>query len=204
MEYLQTALPDRSEVFECLQQTFIRAELKMRSANFIGTREKLSIIDNYGGCKILQFVGYACNPIQDALKFPELSSTLPKNKNENYILLEDDINTYWFGEGRWISQTELGSKLQPCKYDVVIAMSPQHTRMAQMFTQLGFKYVIAVETAGNESNFANSKTATFLQHFYSAILDQESIDRAFDLAVTAAGYATFPFFQIYPKSIFYV
>ena len=106
------------------------------------------------------------------------------NRIVNEVLLESDNNN--IGQGTWISQSQLKFILNCKKTDVVLAMSPNHIELASMFRRIEFKHVIGIKVDSNSKRFNDSETATFLEHFYSAILHQATVERAFKLAKAAA------------------
>lgn len=171
----------------------------MRYTHFTATANSVFNFNRFGGCKILQFVGFCCNPRRDNGKFPELCKSLQfngYNEDIDYILLEtevgdadEDNNICCFGKGKWYTIDELRAmnlNAEQTQIDTIIAMSPQHERMVEVFRQLGYQYVIGVESPKNTLKFSTTETAAFLEQFYAALLEQRSVSRAFYLSLQAA------------------
>eukprot|EP01084_Bolivina_argentea_P307758 531996_1 len=97
MEYIQHSLPNRAEMDLCIRQSLVDSKCGIRYAHFNGTRSSLECITSSGGCKILQFVGYCCNPVRDSALYPELCSSIDSARDVDYILLE----TAAAGVGVW-------------------------------------------------------------------------------------------------------
>ena len=196
LEYIRGALPDRLELQQTVRQTLVRRNLSVRYASFTATYNALSHFSSIGGCKVLQFVGFCCNPSRDQQNYPELCASLyPRQDDADYILLEtevcaesDDDSICCFGKGVWFKVSEVYKYLnaESTQIDCVVAMSPQHERLTQIFEELGYKYIIGVEAPSNEHPFSTTETAAFLEQFYGAILDQRSVTNAYDLSLQNA------------------
>ena len=182
-----------------MRQTLVRNNITMRYTHFTATANALYNFHRFGGCKILQFVGFCCNPMRDKGKFPELCKSLQCNgydEDKDYVLLEtevgdadEDNNICCFGKGIWYTVNDLRSmnlSAEQTQIDTIIAMSPQHQRMVDVFRQLGYQYVIGVESPKNTLKFSTTETAAFLEQFYAALLEQRSVSRAFYLSLQAA------------------
>ena len=157
MEYIRNSLPDRIELQQTIRQTLVRVNITMRYAHFTATSNGLHNFNNFGGCKVLQFVGFCCNPRRDNSKFPELCKSLQCNgydEDLEYVLLESEVgendednNICCFGKGIWYTVNDLRSmnlNADQTPIDTIIAMSPQHERMVDVFRQLGYQYVIGI------------------------------------------------------------
>ena len=182
-----------------MRQALILNNIALRYTHWTATASALDNFHRFGGCKILQFVGYCCNPTRDNAKFPELCKSLQANgynENNDYLLLETEVgdadennNICCFGKGVWYSINDLRSlylNAEQTAVDIIIAMSPQHQRMVNMFRKLGYQYVIGIESPGNMVRFNNTETAAFLDQFYTALLEQRSVSRSFYLALQEA------------------
>ena len=210
LEYLHCALNDQDKLYEKIWQTLLRNSFQIRCGNLNGNMsaiKKLAIKD--GGCHILQFVGHCCNPVQVAKDidmnmninqeeyelnkyYHDLTKHIKEPLDEYYILLECDVANDKHGtkhiiDGEWMPVSELQKYFKALPNDLVIVMSPFHDKMAEIFINMGYLYVIGIKTfaQSNTNTSHNWQVLDFLHHFYSAILNQECLARAFELAKTA-------------------
>jgi len=200
-EYIRSSLPDRLELQQTVRQTLVRHNIRMRYANFTATSESLHrLATDFGGCKVLQFVGYCCNPRdpRDQQQWPELCKSLSEGnytEDSDYVLLEtevgtdnEDDNICCFGKGVWFTLNELEELLtaKQTQIECIIAMSPQHERLCRVFKALGYDYVVGVEAPNNGHPFPSTETSAFLDQFYAALLESRSVSRAYYLSLQAA------------------
>ena len=189
LEYIRSYLPDFTEFNDYLHEDILLSSAyNLRFAHFVGNIENFSAIKSDGGCKILQFVAYVWNPTKH--KEHPLRYTFPQNEkyydcDTDYILIQTAHSS-----GQWIKVDDLKEIIgfHSNLNDIVIVISPQYEQLSKIFCSvLGFRYVIGVECVSNNfSSFSSCETAVFLKYFYSSLLNQECVDRAFDLAETAA------------------
>eukprot|EP01083_Nonionella_stella_P088736 247507_1 len=189
LEYLQCSLLNSDELYSRIWQTALRNSFSVRCGNVNGNLSAIKRIMSGGGCKVLQFVGHCCNPkrVSDDGIYASLSAHLaddPSTLDENYILLESDACMI---EGEWMATSALGAQLNAFPNDIVIVLSPRHIQMANSFIQMGFSYVIGIQSFDSShcNTQNNAQILDFLHHFYSAILNGECLSRAFELATTA-------------------
>ena len=187
-EYLQSTLPDSMEVEHSLHTTLSSTLATMRYAYY----SSINQLDSFDGCKIFQIVAYCINPKRDKHEYPELVSSLyPKDNDRDYILLETQSKNNYIdiGKGEWLTGAEFAKILnaKQANIECVIVMSPQHQRLTQIFSSLGYKYIIGIEAPNNEQTFERTESAAFLDQFYRAIIDKQSIKRAYDLSLNAIG-----------------
>ena len=90
------------------------------------------------------------------------------------------------GEGEYVTENEfelLFNNNNNDKFcDIVVAISPQHKRLSQLFIELGFEYVIGVQPFTSNDKFDTTDTSTFLRCFYRSLIKGEPLNRAFTLA----------------------
>ena len=200
-EYIRSSLPDRLELQQTVRQTLVRHNIRMRYAHFTATCESLhSLATTFGGCKVLQFVGYCCNPRRDEQRWPALVQSLVEGNYTadcDYVLLETEVGTdsevdsdniCCFGKGVWYTVDSLAAMLsaEQTQIECVIAMSPQHERLSAVFKALGYDYVVGVEAPNNGDPFYSTETSAFLDQFYAALLESRSVSRAYYLSLQAA------------------
>eukprot|EP01083_Nonionella_stella_P225611 801896_1 len=199
LEYIRNSLPDRLELQQTVRQTLVRRNIRMRYAHFTSTIESIQQLSTFGGCKVLQYVGYCCNPKRDMEKYPILCKALRDNhttvEDADYILLETEVGHEGaddgisaFGKGVWYKASDLYEMLNANKtqIDCIIAVSPQHERLIEIFKTLGYSYIIGVEAPDCSSTFSTTETSAFLRHLYAALLEQRSVSRAYYLSLQAA------------------
>eukprot|EP01084_Bolivina_argentea_P079234 143750_1 len=118
LEYIRNSLPDRLELQQTVRQTLVRRNIRMRYAHFTSTIESIQQLSTFGGCKVLQYVGYCCNPKRDMEKYPILCKALRDNhttvEDADYILLETEVGHEGaddgisaFGKGVWYKASDL-------------------------------------------------------------------------------------------------
>ena len=205
LEYLHCALLDQDKLYEKIWQTLLRNAFQVRCCNLNGNISNVKKLDNDGGCHIFQFVGHCCNPVQVALNveyyrdvnekqyelnkyYRDLTKHIKSPLNEDYILMECDRgDKKQIIDGEWIPISELRKHFHANLNDIVIVMSPNHEKMAQIFKDMGYSYIVGIKTfdQSNNNTSNNWQILDFLHHFYSAILNQECLQRAFELAKTA-------------------
>eukprot|EP01083_Nonionella_stella_P183770 664957_1 len=193
LEYIRSHLPDSNEFNNYLHDILYQSGYKLRVANYIGTVDNISSMLHAGGSKILHFIAYIWNPM--AQSSHPLCYTFPTHDeyykcDTDYILIERSSFTEYGSNGKWIKVDDLRRmiKFDIDLNDIMITISPQSVRLCNVFRNVfGYKYVIGVECGSNNYNsFSSSEAAIFLKYFYSSILHQECLDRAFELAKTAA------------------
>jgi len=190
LEYIRCSVPDFSEFESSLTDLLSLSGCSLRFAAYCGdTVSRLDSVAANGGCKVLHFVAMTLNPRTVDGGHP-LLATFPDTEyfqcDTDYVLVQTASSN-----GRWLKAEDLASAtaLSPDLNDIVIAISPHsqsQTLCRILSSRLGFQFVIGVEYDGSGGPFASSETAIFLKYFYSSILNQECVDRAFELAKTAA------------------
>ena len=190
LEYIRCSVPDFSELQSSLGDLLSLSGCALRFAAYCGdTVGRLDAVAANGGCKVLHFVAMTVNPRTVDRAHP-LLSTFPDTAyfaaDTDYVLVQTASC-----DGRWLRADDLASAtaLSPDLNDIVIAISPPSQSRALcdvLSRRLGLRHVIGVEYDGGGGPFASSETAIFLKYFYSSILNQECVDRAFELAKTAA------------------
>eukprot|EP01084_Bolivina_argentea_P103619 185583_1 len=203
LEYLHSALLDQHKLYEKVWQTLLRNSFSVRCGNLNGNLSNIKRISEDDGCKIFQFIGHCCNPIQVKREskiydsdnnifkiYSDLTKHILNPLDEDYILLEccSNKDNKSVIDGEWICVSELSKYFCANQNDIVIIMSPQHEQMGRIFLDMGYSYVIAIKTfeQNNRHTQHNWQLLDFLHHFYSAILNRECLSRAFELAKTAS------------------
>eukprot|EP01084_Bolivina_argentea_P271643 462283_1 len=194
LEYIQNSMPDLHKLYwNTVWSQIVQSQKQVKCVNYRATQNSIKNVMNKGGCKILQFMGICCNPMEiesdnDSKIYKHLITEEMFNCNisKDYILLESDNNII---NGKWYDINQLKQLFNSNYNDIVIVLSPNYKKMVNIFSKLGYKYICGIKTFNENVNKHNrdknaNKIQTFLTHFYSAILDGECIDRAFELALT--------------------
>jgi len=181
---LRHSLPNRMEIEQSMAETLSESECSVRYAHFALSESSLERIVSLGGAKLLIIVGMCVNPARDCDAYPRVCALCPYTDNSDYILVQTrtDLREY-----KWHKCDRLKPMMErlKCECDLIVCVSPTHTRMCAVFRHFGFADIIGVESAMNEC-FAHSECDIFLRHFCNGLLHSGSVSHSFHLSVQAS------------------